>query len=218
MPDSVPDASRPRNPLALPLFIVSIVAAAEAVALTLLVMAALRRVAPTGPIATGMGRPAPAVASTAAVPQEQSPAPNTDRPAAAATSAVARGKAGRRVDSGGFGVTVEKILHEPATYKDMVRVGDAERYIALLVAADNNTGANAQLYPSQFTLRDAAGFSYDPLGVKGTIPALEWTTLGNRQTVRGHVDFVVPKSAKNLELVYTGVPRDGAPIQIELGE
>ena len=198
-----PEASRRHNPLTVPLVIASVVAVAEAIALAFL----LGRCRPAEqPVARGKGE---AVVAASVPASRASPAPAAE---------VARGKVGQRVDSRGFGITVEKILHEPATYKDMVRVGDGERYIALLVAADNNTGENAQLYPSQFALADASGFNYNPLGVKGTMPALEWTTLGNRQTVRGHVDFVVPKSAKSLQLVYSGVPHDGSPIHVDLGE
>jgi hypothetical protein len=66
---------------------------------------------------------------------------------------------------------------------------------------------------------DSQGFGYDPLGVKGIMPALEWQTLGNRETVRAHVDFVIPRSAKGLTLVYTGVSAAGGqPIYVELGE
>ena len=47
------------------------------------------------------------------------------------------------------------------------------------------------------------------------MPALEWHTLGNRDTVRGYVNFAIPKSARNLTLIY---PREPQPIHIELGE
>jgi hypothetical protein len=227
MPDENFDTGRRGNPLTLPLVIVSVVAAAEAVGLVLLIGALVRRDEPPAPRtpapAVAMAPAPPPIASTAPAPAPEEPLPPVPKEPSAPTkpapaAAAARGKVGRRVDSAGFGMTVEKIMHEPATYKDQVRVGPDERYLALLVAVDNNTGGNAQLYPSQFRLQDAMGFGYDPLNVKGTMPALEWTTLANRQTVRGHVDFVVPKSAKSLELVYSGVPHDGAPIQIELGE
>ena len=174
------NASTRANPLALPLVAVSLVAAAEGVAL---VVVLTRRQPPV-----------------AARPVER-PAPANESPAA------------------GFGITVERILHEPATFKEMARIGPDERYLALLIAADNNSGGNAQLFPSQFRLQDAQGYGYDPLNLKLTMPALEWRTLGNRETARGHVDFVVPKSAKGLTLVYTGLPRDDAPpIHVELGE
>jgi hypothetical protein len=199
-----------KNPLTLPLVIVSALAAGEAVAIAFLVAGDSGRAQSASPVVVAASQPA---MNAVVAPQGQTP---LSKPAPAA--AVARGKVGRRVESVGFGMTVEKVLHEPGTYKDMVRVGPDERYLALLIAVDNNTGGNAQLFPSQFRLQDAAGFGYDPLGVKGTMPALEWTTLGNRQTVRGHVDFVVPKSAQSLELVYAGVPGGGPPIQVELGE
>jgi len=87
------------------------------------------------------------------------------------------------------------------------------------VLVDNNTGGNATLFPSQFVLRDAAGYQYDRLSLHGTMPALEWQTLGNREHVRGYVDFVVPDSAKGLTLVYgdTSGPKT-QPIRIELEE
>lgn len=131
---------------------------------------------------------------------------------------MARGRKGQRVASGGFGVTVEKLLQEPLTYKEMTKVGPDERYVALLVAADNDSGSNAQLFPSQFRLQDAGGYGYDPLNLRLSMPSLERRTLGNRETVRGYVDFIVPKSAKGLTLVYAGVPHDAPPIYVELGE
>ena len=205
---SVPPADSParRNPLVLPVVILAVVAAAEAVAVAVLLGVVLRRgevVVPSAP-APIVARPEDAAAAAA-------PPSNA--------AAVSRGKVGQRqFDSAGLGITVEKILHEPATYKDMVRVGPDERYIAMLVLADNNTGRNAQLFPSQFRLQDKQGFGYDPLGIKGTMPALEWRTLGNRETVRGYIDFVVPKDAAGLTLIYSGVPSGGAPIQVVLGE
>jgi hypothetical protein len=202
------NASTRANPLALPLMAVSLVAAAEGVALVVV----LTRRPP--PVAARPVERLPPAGETPAV----APAP-TPKPAPTPAPPSARGKAGQRVESAGFGITVEKILHEPATFKEMARIGPDERYLALLVAADNNSGGNAQLFPSQFRLQDAQGYGYDPLNLKLTMPALEWRTLGNRETVRGHVDFVVPKSAKGLTLVYTGLPRDDAPpIHVELGE
>ena len=43
--------------------------------------------------------------------------------------------------------------------------------------------------------------------------------MGNRETIRGYVDFVVPKSARGLKLVYSHLPAAGSkPIHVELGE
>jgi hypothetical protein len=220
MPIEAPKAARRGNPLTVPLIVVSVVAAVEAITLAYLLGAVPRRresAAHSVAAAAAADSPATSV-STAAASKDEAvpPAPPKGEPTRSA--AVARGKVGHRVESAGLGMTVEKLLHEPGTYKDQVRVGPDERYLAMLLAVDNNTGGNAQLYPSQFRLQDAAGFGYDPLNLKGTMPALQWTTLGNRQTVRGYVDFVVPKSAKALELVYAGVPDGGPQIQVELGE
>jgi hypothetical protein len=220
--------SRLRNPLMLPLAVVSIAAVLEAVALVILLLRQPGSAASPPTEVAIRSQPAPAPGSTrATVPADSSAAPTpttvtpseAPRPRASPSTAVPRGRFGQRVESAGFGITVEKIFHEPQTYKDMVTIGPQERYLALLIAADNNTGGNAGLYPSQFQLQDSQGFAYDPLGVKGTMPALEWQTMGNRQTVRGHVDFVIPKSATGLTLVYTGVSAPGAqPIYVELGE
>jgi hypothetical protein len=195
----VADAKQ-RNPLMLPLFAISSVALIEAVVIVVL-------------LANRSPQPVPAVTLA--------PAPSTpNAPSAppATAPAAPRGKNGERVESGGLAITAEKVLNEPQTYKDQVSIGAGERYIALLVRVDNETGGNAQLFPSQFVLKDDQGFTYDQLGVHGTMPTLEWRTLANRETVRGYVDFVLPKSAKGLTLVYgdTSQSKGGQPIQIEV--
>jgi hypothetical protein len=197
--------ARPSNPLLIPLVAVCAVALAEAAALVVLV----RRDPPGHTTAT---------AATANPPQGATVDGGPADAPVAAPAVPPRGKAGARVASGGFGITVEKILHEPLTFKELTKVGPNERYVALLIAADNNSGGNAQLFPSQFHLQDAGGYAYDPLNIRLSMPTLEWRTLGNRETVRGHIDFIVPKSAKGLTLVYAGVPHNGPPIYLELGE
>jgi len=202
-----------RNPLLLPLVAVSILALVEAV-----VLAAVLSRGPTGGRVAdaGSGVAAQAVGGATTKPLATTAAPaNANPPDAAANAGAATGKRGQRVDSGGFGITVEEVSGEP-TLKGMARVGPDERYLALLIAADNKTGGNADVYPSQFRLQDARGFGYDPLNLKVKMPTLEWRTLANRETVRGYVDFVVPRSAKGLSLVYTGT--SSRPVRIELGE
>jgi hypothetical protein len=176
-------------------------------------------VASAAPVAQ---QPAPPEAASDAPPDAPpGPAPAVPQPAAppaGAAAGVARGKVGERVASGGFGITVEKVAHEPGM-KDWVKIGDNERYLALLIAVNNDTGGNAQVYPSQFRLQDADGYGYDGLNLHATMPTLEWQTMGNRQTVRGYIDFLVPKSAKGLTLVYGDVSVEGSqPIHIDLGE
>jgi len=127
--------------LLIPLATVSVVALAEAVAL---VFVLARQPAPV--VATGAPTSPPAPTASAPAPPDTSRAPAAPPP---------RGKSGQRVASGGFGITVEKVLHEPLTYKDMTKIGPDERYVALLVAADNASGGNAQLFPAQFRLQDA---------------------------------------------------------------
>jgi hypothetical protein len=207
-------SSSRRNPLLMPLVGVSILALVEAV-----VLAAVLSRGPAGGRVADAGSGVTAQAATGATTQPAAAAPANVTPTAspadaAANAGAATGKRGQRVDSGGFGVTVEEISDEP-TLKGMARVGPEERYLALLIAADNKTGGNADVYPSQFRLQDARGFAYDPLNLKVKMPTLEWRTLANRETVRGYVDFVVPRSAKGLSLIYTGT--GSRPIRIELG-
>jgi hypothetical protein len=198
--------------LTLPLLLVSAVAVVEAILLGVLL---LHR--PVQPVVIATPPTVNAGSATTAPPTATPPARTTA--AAAAAAAAPHGRVGQRVESGGFGITVEKQINEPQTYKDQVTIGANERYLALLVLVENNTGGNAQLFPSQFILKDDQGFTYDQLGIHGTMPVLEWQTLGNRQSVRGHVDFVVPKSAKGLTLVYGDTSREGSqPVQIDLGK
>lgn len=202
--------SQGRNPLTLPLIAVSAVAMLEAV----LLVVVLLRDRPTQSVAAVTLPTVTAGSMTATA----VPAPASPTPTVPATAPAPHGKVGQRVDAGGFGITVEKQINDPQTYKDQVTIGANERYLALLVLVENNTGGNAQLFPSQFILKDDQGFTYDQLGIHGTMPVLEWQTLGNRQSVRGHVDFVIPKSTRSLTLIY-GDARDGAPpIQIDLGK
>jgi len=198
-----------KNPLLVPLVVVSMIAIALGVAVVVLVTRERSTPVPPSPSPVGVAPAAQAPAPTPA----PAPAPAKDVP-------PPRGKVGQRVESAGLGITVEKVVHEPQTYKDQVTIGPDQRYVAMLIAVENSTGGNAQLFPSQFTLRDDQGFTYNQLGVHGTMPALEWRTLANRETTRGYADFLVPKAAKGLVLVYADVSRgNGAqPIQIELGE
>ena len=193
-----------RNPLALPLVLVSTLALVELAIIAVLLFRG------EGPTPVSVVTFPPITASTSS-----SPVSTT---ATATAAGPPHGKIGQRVESAGLGITVEKLLHEPLTYKEQVTVRSHQRYLALLVLVENNTGGNAQVFPSQFGLKDEKGFTYDQLGVHGTMPVLEWRTLGNRENVRGYVDFVVPTSAKGLSLVYSDVSRDGAqPIRVDLG-
>ena len=192
--------AKQRNPLMLPLFAISSVALLEAVVIVLL-------------LTSRSSERVSAVTLTPALAMPSAPSESS-----ATAPAAPRGKVGERVESGGFGITVEKVVNEPQTYKDQVTIGPDQRYLALLLRIENNTGANAQLFPSQFVLKDDQGFTYDQLGIHGTMPALEWRTLANRETVRGHADFLVPKTAKHLTLIYghTSQVKDGQPIQIDV--
>ena len=224
-----------KNPLVLPLIIVSVVAGVEAVALVML--ASRDRAAPppvqqaTAPPPVQQTTVPPAVQqTTAAPPVQQANPPPAQAPADHAppvkvappatapstpSEGVARGRKGQRVESAGFGITVEELTDQP-TYPNLLTLGPDERYLALLVVVDNNTGGNVGLYPAQFVLHDNKGFEYDR-GLPVKQPTLEWRTMGNRESIRGYIDFVVPKSAKGLTLIYSDVPAAGSkPIHIEL--
>jgi len=194
--------------------VVSAVAVAEAIGLAIvLTILATRGPSPTPVVAAGDGpRPiAPALAggSTPVV------APTK---AGSKAAEVPRGKRGQRVESAGFGITVVKIDYEP-TYKGVADVGAGQRYLALLILAENNTGENAGFFPALFHLQDDQGFEYKPLPLRLKTPTLEWRTMGNRETIRGYVDFGVPKSAKGLKLIYSHLPSQGSqPIHVDLAE
>ncbi len=229
---SVP-SGRQSNPLALPLLIISVVAVAEAVGMIFLVAALARRpeAAATASAQTP-GSPSaqtpPAVTGGGKRSADQAATPNgTAGGRASGVASVqdradgrgfAYGKKGERVESAGFGITVEQINHEPA-YKSLADWGTDYRYLALLIVVENNTGGNAELLPATFRLQDDQGYPYKQLGLKLTEPKLGITVLGNREKVRGYLDFVVPKTAKGLKLVYWGVPtRSSQPIHVDLGE
>ena len=224
-----------KNPLALPLLIVSLVAGVEAVALLVLLsrdarpapalqQASLPQVQPqtqTRPQEQAQPQPQSATQPAAAPGASSASAAAPAAPPATAPSApsegVARGRKGQRVESAGFGVTVEEITDQP-TYPNLLTLGPDQRYLALLLVVENNTGGNAGLFPAMFRLQDEKGFEYER-GLPLKQPALEWRTMGNRESIRGYIDFVVPKSARGLKLIYSDLPAAGSkPIHVELGE
>ena len=199
-----------RNPLLLPLVIVSNIAVIEAIVVVVLISAGGSR--DPAPAAPTSAEPAGAAAAAAAA-QPTRVSPSNGSPTTTITL-VARGTVGRKVRSAGFAMTVEKIVREP-TNKELANIPNDKRYLALLVAVENNTGGNDTIYPSQFVLKDAQGFQYGRLDLPLIAQALEWRSMGNRETVRGYVDFTVPANAKGLTLIY---PRDPQPIHIDLDE
>ena len=206
-----------RNPLTIPLIAVSAIAVLEGILLGVLLQ---RDRTPATVAMSASPPPVPAVAKEDASPAAPESAPAPAPEAQKQEAGAARGKVGERVESAGLAITVEKLLAEPQTYKDQVTIGADQRYLAQLVRVDNNTGGNARLFPSQFTLKDEQGFPYQQLNIHGTRPALEWRTLANRETVRGYADFVVPKSAKGLTLLYsdTSYAKGAQPIHVDLGQ
>ena len=205
-----PVEAPPRNPLFLPLVIVSNIAVIEAIVVVVLISTGGRSNDPAP--ASGSAERAGAAAAAAAA-QPVSVSPSYGAPTTTITL-VARGTIGRKVRSAGFAITVERIVREP-TQKESGAVEKDKRYLALLLAVENNTGANATLDPTQFSLKDAQGSHYDPLRVHLITQALEPRAMGNRETVRGYVDFTVPANTKGLTLVY---PCDPQHIHIDLGE
>lgn len=209
-------AARNNKPLLLALVVVSCVAIAEAV--VIVVMLAGRSPSPVSPTVAG-GTVTKAGGDSA----ERAPTGAGARGAGEVTGAVktaaapagtVRGKRGERVDSGGFAITVEKINDRPVS-DPLSQVGPEQRYLALLVLVENHTGGNVSFYDTSFRMQDSQSFEFKPLAMKLTGPALGWRNLGNRETMRGWVDFIVPKSSKGLELIYTHLAQ---PIHVELGD
>ena len=209
-------AARKTNPLFLPMVIVSSLAVAEAIGLVIvLVMLARQGPSPAPPgvgtagMASGGGASAAGrgsgPAGAAAVPAAGTARPPTEMP---------HGKRGERVESAGFAITLEKIVDRPPS-DPLGQVGPERRYLALLLLVENNTGSNVSFYPVQFRLQDSQSYEYKPLAMKLIAPALDWRNLGNRETVRGYVDFIVPRSAKGLSLIYTHLAQ---PIHVDLDE
>jgi hypothetical protein len=193
-----PGVSPPKtNPLLTPLLIASGLAIAEAVVVVILLVI----------IALQVSR-RPVVSTPARVPQG---APQVAPPV---TAESPRGKRGERVESAGFAITVENIVRKPPSDPLGQASGD-RRYLALLLLVENNCGSSVNFFPTSFRLQDDQGYEYEPLAMKLIAPALDWRHLGNREKVRGYVDFSVPKSSKGFTLIYTNLTR---PIQIELGE
>ncbi len=206
-------AERKTNPLVLPMVVVSSLAVVEAIGLVI-VLVILARQGPlpapgagTAGMASGGGASAggrdsgPGGAATA-------PGAGTARPPVE----LPHGKRGQRVESAGFAITLEKIVDRPPS-DPLGQVGPERRYLALLLLVENNTGGNISFWPVQFRLQDSQSYEYKPLAMKLIAPALDWRNMGNRETVRGYVDFIVPRSAKGLSLIYTHLAQ---PIHVDL--
>lgn len=208
--------ARSSKPLLLALAVVSCVAVAEAA--VIVVLLAGRGPSPAAPAAGGgtaaiAGGGSAERASPGAEARSAGQVTGPVKTAAAAPGLV-RGKRGQRVDSGGFAITVEKINDKPVS-DPLSQVGPEQRYLALLVLVENHTGSNVSFYDTSFRMQDSQSFEFKPLAMKLTGPALGWRNLGNRETMRGWVDFIVPRSSKGLELIYTHLAQ---PIHVELGE
>lgn len=220
MSSASPDlASRRTNPLLLPLLLVSSFAVAQTVALVILAVMLARQV--TAPplvsppdTANASGAGAAAARGSEGTAPRGGAAVSTAREVPPTAGESPHGKRGQRVDSAGFAITVEKIVDQPPS-DPLGYVGPETRYLALLLLVENNTGANISFYPVMFRLQDSESYEYQPLAMKLTAPALEWRNLGNRETVRGYIDFIVPRSSKGLTLVYTQLAQ---PIHIDLDE
>lgn len=207
---SVSLASRKGNPLFLPLVIVSGLAVAQAVTLMVLLVILARR-GPPPPAATETAPPRAAVAAAGATEPAQAARPLPPPPVAAA---LPHGKRGQRVESGGFAITLENIVRDPPN-DPLGQVNAEQRYLALLLRVENETGNSVSFYDVMFRLQDGEGYEYKPLAMKLIAPALDYRHLGNRESIRGYVDFIVPRSSKKLTLIYTHLAQ---PIHIDLEE
>ena len=215
------EPSAPRtNRLILPLVAVSLLCVAQAVVIAFLLGRGgsdRRAVAPNERAVEG-AKPA-ATATPTSPPAASSPA--SDAPASGAPAsgapAVARGKVGRRVESGGLAVTAVAVSDKPRY--DLFAPRPGERFLDVDVLLECDAPGGVRYFASQFKVQDdqARVFDGGALGVGD--PQLGFGTLVQGTKARGHVAFVLPKDAKGLTLTYPAPegPAGARAIQIDLG-
>jgi hypothetical protein len=204
MPQPTPSSS---NRLRLPLIAVSIVCVIEAIAIAFLL----------GRDATA--RPALALTQTTSPPPPSSSTPTPAPESPSPSPAVARGKVGQRVDSGGIAMTLVTVSNEPR-FKELFTPRPSEKFVDVELLIENTSPRGFGYYSNQFTLKDAKDRPFSSTALGAGEPALGWGTIVPSAKVRGHLAFVVPRDATGLTLTYpvSDAPADPRSIQIELGQ
>jgi hypothetical protein len=151
--------------------------------------------------------------------QNQSQSQNNG-PGNAGGSDLPQGRVGERVESAGIAVTVAQVLNEPdPEVASILDLRDDQKYLAMEVILENNSGDSIFYTSATFKLRDKDNFEYSQVPLGYRFPELDFGTLANREKVRGYVDFVVPKDTTGLRLIYqNGAVAGYQTIYIDLGQ
>jgi hypothetical protein len=198
-----------RNPLLIPLLAVCALALGEAVWIGVL---------------SGRREPNPQPASQQPAPGQAGRGSGSEAPPATAPSAggagLTRGKAGERVESAGLAITLVGVSNErQGMAKQLVSVGEDEKYLDVEVLIENNTGRPFKYFTTSFSLKDAQHYDHPPNSLRVSRPSLEYGTIVQGEKVRGHIEFTVPKKASGLTLVYSDADLPGyKAIDIDLGQ
>jgi hypothetical protein len=194
----------PSNRLLLPLIAVSTLCVIEAIVIAFL----LGR----GPAAP----PAPALSNAA----NPAPQPDAAPPRAAAANssspaAISRGKLAQRIDAGGITMTALAVSNQPR-FKELFTPSPEQKFIDLEILIENNTARPFAYYTNQFTIKDDKDRPFSSTTLGAADPALTWATLVPGEKARGHLAFVLPKTATGLTLTYPVT--DSSAIHIDLGQ
>ena len=209
------------NALLIPLIVVSLIALLEAAVIAMLLLA---------PRDAGNVTTVTSPTSTAASLQNQGSSPtatlSTEQPTTSAATTtepqsdnLPRGKVGERVESAGVVLTVVSVSNDPdPALQNILDLGEDEKYIAVEVLLENNTGNSFFYGSAQFKLKDENGFEYEG-SLPYREPSMGFGTIVNREKVRGFLSYIVPKSATSLNLIYQlGGGSDYQTIYIDLGQ
>ena len=112
-------------------------------------------------------------------------------------------------------MTVLTISHEPR-FKELFTPSPSEKFLDLEILIENNSPRPFAYYPNQFTIRDDKSRPYSSTALGAGDPALTWATLVPGDKARGHLAFVLPKTATGLTLTYPVT--DATAIHIDLGQ
>jgi hypothetical protein len=174
----------------------------------------------TGPADTSAG-------VTQTQPQDQSQSQSPDQvqnqnstPGDSGGSDLPRGRVGERVESAGIAITVVQVVNEPdPEVASILDLRDDQKYLAMEVILENNSGDSIFYTSATFKLRDKDDFEYSQVPLSYRFPELDFGTLANREKVRGYVDYVLPKDTAGLRLIYqNGGVAGYQTIYIDLGQ
>ncbi|MGL5831014.1 MAG: DUF4352 domain-containing protein [Candidatus Altimarinota bacterium] len=101
----------------------------------------------------------------------------------------------------GVSLTI-KSVKDFSTFNEYFKPEDGNKYVAIDVFIENNSGQTISINPLNFSLKDSESYEYEQEFVSGAEPRLNLGDLENMKTLRGFLVYEVPKTAVLSEIKY----------------